>query len=84
MITRDSKLWAWLIAGAVLTALGSNLNLIDPLIPASTHTQVHAGINLASLLVATVAGILRSSPLGISDQGRAAYMGSVPPPKDQP
>ncbi len=71
MTTRDSKAWWFVIAAAIVTAVSSRLDLIDPLIPESHTKQVHALIELAALIVGIVAGVMRMSPLPISESGRA-------------
>ena len=72
MMTRDSKLWWFLMGGAVLTILSSRMDLIDRII--GHRDWVHASIELAALVVFGAAGVMRASPIhAISDEGRAKY-----------
>ena len=69
-MTRDSRVWWYVIAGAFITALSSRMDLLDPLLPAQHTDKVHAVIELLSYLVGATAGVMRMSPLDISDTGR--------------
>ncbi len=71
-MTRDSNGWLWIIAGSILTAVASRLDLIDPLVPVVYHPQAHALIELLAMVVGIVAGLARMSPLPISNEGRRA------------
>lgn len=73
MTTRDSKAWWFLIAGAVITAVSSRMDLLDPLMPAQHTDKAHAIIELLALIVGIVSAKLATSPLPISDQGRQDY-----------
>ena len=71
---RDSRWWWWIIGGALLTSISSRMDLIDRILPAQ-HTDVaHALIELAALVVGVVAGVMKASPLDLSDRGRRRYM----------
>jgi hypothetical protein len=73
-MNRDSQLWWWLMAGAILTALSSRFDALDVLLPAQHTDKAHALIEMASLIVATVSGIMRASPIhDISDEGREKF-----------
>lgn len=69
-MTRDSKLWWLWIAVAVITAISSRMDLIDPLLPAQHTDKVHALIELLALIAGIVGGVMRMSPLPISPEGR--------------
>lgn len=77
-MTRDSKLWWVLIAGSVVTALASNMNLIDPLIPVAYREQVQAALNLLALIVATISAKMATSPLPHSDDGSSVDPTKLP------
>lgn len=70
-MTRDSNGWWWVMAGAVLTAVATRLDLLDALFPENYHKQVHAVVELAALITGIFAGIARMSPLPISPEGRS-------------
>ena len=73
-MTRDSKFW-WLgIIGALILAVSSRMDLIDPFLPLGHTDKVHAAIEFLALVVGIVSGKLASSPLDISDAGRKAYL----------
>ncbi len=74
MITRDSKLWWLVMASALVTAVSSRMELIDPLLPAAHTDTVHAVIELLALVVGVVGGVMRMSPLPISPAGRTAIL----------
>lgn len=66
-MTRDSKLW-WLgIAGAVILAVTSRFDLIDPLLPAAHTDKVHAALELIALVLGIVSGKMATSPLPHSE-----------------
>lgn len=67
MMTRDSRLWWVGIAIAVVTAISSRMDLIDPLLPAEHTDKAHALIELVSLIIGIVSGKMASSPLPHSD-----------------
>jgi hypothetical protein len=71
MMTRDHDGWWWVMAGAVLTAIATRLDLLDALFPENYHKQVHAVVELAALITGIFAGVARMSPLPISPEGRA-------------
>lgn len=74
-MTRDSKLW-WLgIVGAIILAVSSRLDLIDPLLPAQHTDKVHALLELLALIIGIVSAKLATSPLPISNDGRRKYQG---------
>jgi uncharacterized membrane protein HdeD (DUF308 family) len=79
MTTRDSQAWWWVIAGAVITAVAAQTSIIDPLLPAAHTEKVHAWINLAAMIVGVVGGVMKASPLPISDAGRLKYPPPSPP-----
>lgn len=72
-MTRDSKLWWFVMASALITAISSRMDLIDPLLPTQHTDKAHALIELASLIVGIVGGMMKASPLPLSDDGRAKY-----------
>lgn len=73
-MNRDSQLWWWLMAGAILTAISSRFDALDVLLPAQHTDKAHAIIEMASLVVATVSGVMRASPIkNISDEGRERF-----------
>lgn len=56
MLTRDSRFW-WLgMVGAVILAVSSRWDLIDPLLPAQHTDKVHAAVELAALILGIVSG----------------------------
>ncbi len=70
MITRDSHFWWFVMGGSLLIAVSSRFDLLDPLLPVQ-HTQtIHAVIELLAYLAGVSAGVLRMSPLPISQEGR--------------
>lgn len=69
-MTRDHNGWWWVMAGAIATALLSDLSLVNDLVPDAWEKTVHAIIKLVSLCVAAGAGVARMSPLDISPEGR--------------
>lgn len=73
-MTRDSNLWWWVIAGAILTGLSSKMDVLDRLLPAAHTDTVHAAIELLAMIVGIVAGVMRASPINaISDEGKAKF-----------
>ena len=68
-MTRDSRLWWVLILGAVLASLSTQTALLSGAFPwwGPPHD---ARLQLASLLVGVVSGVLRMSPLELSAKGR--------------
>lgn len=63
MMTRDSRFW-WLgMIGAIVLAVSSRMDLIDPLLPAQHTDKVHAIIEIVSLIVGIVSGKMATSPL---------------------
>lgn len=67
MLTRDSRFW-WLgMVGAVILAVSSRWDLIDPLLPAQHTDKVHAAVELAALILGIVSGKMATSPLPHSD-----------------
>ena len=73
MFTRDSQLWLWTIAVAVLAGVTANLELVREAFP-GISPAVEARIQLASLLVGIGAGVARMSPLPISHAGRVVAL----------
>lgn len=66
-MTRDSKFW-WLgIIGAIVLAVSSRMDLIDPLLPAQHTDKVHAILELVALVIGIVSGKMATSPLPHSD-----------------
>lgn len=71
MMTRDSHAWWFVMGGALIVAISSRMDLIDPLLPAQHTRLVHAVVELLAYLVGVGAGVARMSPLAISHEGRA-------------
>ncbi len=69
-MTRDSNVWWWVMGGVLLTAVSSRMDLLDALFPAHLHKQMHAIIELASIVAMGVAGKMSWSPLPVSPEGR--------------
>ena len=69
-MTRDSRIWTLMIIAAVLANLSSSFGLLHEAFPWMTPAH-DARIELASMLIGTLAGVLRMSPLPISPRGRA-------------
>lgn len=74
-MTRDSQLWWLLMAGAILTTFSAHFDLLALCCDLTDKTK--ALIELGSLVVATLAGVMKASPLPISDEGRAKYLSDV-------
>lgn len=66
MFTRDSALWTWNIAVAVIVNLSANLHLF----PWFSETAVH-WISLVSFVLGVVSGIAKTSPRPHSEEGAA-------------
>jgi len=66
---RDSRLWWFVIAASVMTAVSTNLELVRRAFPGLTDSG-EATIELVAMLVGIVAGLMRMSPLPLSDKGR--------------
>ncbi len=66
-MTRDSRMWWVGIAAAIVLAVSSRMDLIDPLLPAEHTDKVHALPELAALIAGIVCGKLATSPLPHSD-----------------
>jgi hypothetical protein len=73
-MTRDSNGWWWVMGGAIVTALLSDLSVVNDIVPDSWEKSVHAVIKLLSIVVAAGAGVARMSPLPISPEGRMDAM----------
>lgn len=56
-------MWWVGIAGAVILAVSSRWDLIDPLLPAQHTDKVHALLELAALIAGIVCGKMATSPL---------------------
>lgn len=69
-MNRDSKFWWVMMLGAIVMAVSSRMDLIDPLLPPQHTDKVHALIELLSLITGIVSGKMSMSPLPISDEGR--------------
>ncbi len=69
-MTRDSVIWWFVMAGALLGFLMTNFELLHQAFPGMTE-QHEAWIRLACSTVGVIAGVLRMSPLPISDSGRS-------------
>lgn len=67
-----------MIALAVITAVSSRMDLLDPLLPANQTDKAHALIELLALIAGVVGGVMRASPLPISEKGRMRYRGRKP------
>lgn len=65
-MTRDSNVWWVGMVGAIIAALATNFNVIDPLIPAAHVAQVHAALNLLAMVIGVVSGKMATSPLAHS------------------
>lgn len=68
-MTRDSKLWWVVIAGSVLTAMTGHFDLLHKAFP-TMPVYVDAQIELVSMIIGIVSGVMRMSPLPISSEGR--------------
>lgn len=69
---RDSQLWWWAMAAGVLGVFSAHFDLLS--LCCELGDRAKALIELASVLVATLSGVMRASPLhDISDEGRAAF-----------
>lgn len=73
-MTRDSIIWWIGIVSAVILAVSSRMDLIDPFLPASHTDKVHALIEFLALIIGIASGKMATSPLPISDEGRAKYL----------
>ena len=80
-MTRDSRFWWVVMIGAVATAIMSRMDLLESLLPAQHTDQVHAIIELIALVAGVVGGKMATSPLPISDEGRAKYLSDVVKPR---
>ena len=69
-MTRDHNGWWWLMGGAIVTALVSDLSIINDIAPDAWEKAIHAVIKLLAIVVAAGAGLARMSPLPISNEGR--------------
>lgn len=67
-MTRDSRLWWLVMAGGVLGVFSSHFDLLQACCELGDRAQ--AFIELASIVVAMLAGKMSMSPLPISDEGR--------------
>jgi hypothetical protein len=70
---RDSRWWWFVMGGAIVTAMSSRMDLLDRILPAQHTDMAHALIELAALIVGVAAGVMRASPLDLSDKGRRKY-----------
>lgn len=69
-MTRDSQLWWWFMAAGVLGVFSAHFDLLEMCCALGDRSK--ALIELASLLVATLSGIMRASPINnVSDAYRA-------------
>lgn len=66
-MTRDSKFWWVGIVGAVILAVSSRMDVIDPFLPAQHTDKVHALIEFAAIIIGITSGKMASSPLPHSD-----------------
>lgn len=73
MTTRDSKAWWFLMGAAIITAISSRMDILDPLLPAQHTDKAHALIELLSLIVGVASGVMKASPLPLSDEGREKF-----------
>lgn len=73
-MTRDSNGWWWVMGGAIVAALLSDLSIVNDLVPDAWEKSVHAVIKLVSIVIAAGAGVARMSPLPISPEGRTEIM----------
>jgi hypothetical protein len=73
-MTRDSNGWWWVMGGAIVTALVSDMTVVNDIVPDSWEKSVHAVIKLLSVVIAAGAGLARMSPLPISPEGRVDAM----------
>ncbi len=70
MMTRDSRWWWVVIGGAIATALTGHFDLLHRAFP-SLPASVDAQIELLAMITGVLSGVMRMSPLPISDRGRA-------------
>lgn len=66
MFNRDSALWTFNIAAAVVTALVANLHLFPWFSEDTRHW-----LSLAAFLVGTISGVMKTSPRPHSEEGDA-------------
>lgn len=72
-MTRDSKLWWFVMGAGVLGVFSAHFDLLQACCDLGDKSK--AVIELASLVLATAGGLMRASPINaISDRGRAKYM----------
>lgn len=76
-MTRDSRWWWVGMVSAIVLAVSSRLDLIDPFLPAEHSDKVHAFIELLALLAGIASGYMKASPLNISEKGREAYQDDI-------
>lgn len=62
-MTRDSKFWWVGMLGAIVLAVSSRMDIIDPLLPVQHTDKIHAIIEVAALIVGIVSGKMATSPL---------------------
>jgi hypothetical protein len=74
---RDSRWWWVGMASAMVLALSSRMDLIDPLLPAEHTDKAHAIIEMVAMIAGIASGYLKASPLDISDKGREQYQDDV-------
>ncbi len=70
MVTRDSHVWWFVIAAAVITGLPMHFDLLHKAIPV-LPVWVDSLIELFAWGIGVAAGVMRMSPLPISPEGRA-------------
>lgn len=71
-MTRDSHLWWFVMAAGVLGVFSAHFDLLE--ICCAFGDKSKALIELASVLVATLSGVMKASPLDISTRGRQKYI----------
>lgn len=71
-MTRDNKLWIVLMVGAILSTFSAHFDLLK--LCCSFTDKTKALIEIASLALASVSGLMYKSPLDLSDEGREWYL----------
>jgi hypothetical protein len=68
---RDNPVWLWLMAGAILSTFSAHFDLLERC--CDLGDKAKALIELASLVLTGVSGVMYKSPLRLSDKGRRHY-----------
>lgn len=69
---RDNPIWLWLMGAAILSTFSAHFDLLEMCCNVGDKTK--AFIELASLTLTGVSGVLYKSPLDLSDHGRRKYL----------